>query len=178
MRHSSDEIAAVTIALLTVSDSRGTHDDTSGHYLHSAVTEAGHQVVEQAIVADNRYQIRAVVSEWIARHDIQVILLNGGTGFYSKNSTPEALFPLFDREIEGFGELLRMLSYEDIGSATIQSRALAGMANQTAIFAMPGSGSACRMAWEQIIAAQLDARTRPCNLVSHLKTITSDSKAE
>ena len=126
-------------------------------------------MLDHAIVADNLYRIRAVVSSWIASDDIQVILINGGTGFNSKNSTPEALLPLFDREIEGFGEVFRMLSWEEIGSATLQSRAVAGMANQTLIFAMPGSTSACRTAWERIICEQLDARTRPCQFVSHLK---------
>ena len=122
-------------------------------------------MLDHAIVADNLYRIRAVVSSWIASDDIQVILINGGTGFNSKNSTPEALLPLFDREIEGFGEVFRMLSWEEIGSATLQSRAVAGMANQTLIFAMPGSTAACRTAWERIICEQLDARTRPCQFV-------------
>ena len=163
------EFQALQIAVLTVSDRRDATDDTSGDYLREAVTEAGHQVLDHAIVADNLYRIRAVVSSWIASEDIQVILINGGTGFNSKNSTPEALLPLFDREIDGFGEVFRMLSWEEIGSATLQSRAVAGLANQTLIFAMPGSTSACRTAWECIICEQLDARTRPCQFVSHLK---------
>ncbi|MDR7341657.1 MAG: molybdenum cofactor biosynthesis protein B [Pantoea sp.] len=163
------EFQALQIAVLTVSDRRDASDDTSGDYLREAVTEAGHQVLDHAIVADNLYRIRAVVSSWIASEDIQVILINGGTGFNSKNSTPEALLPLFDREIDGFGEVFRMLSWEEIGSATLQSRAVAGLANQTLIFAMPGSTSACRTAWERIICEQLDARTRPCQFVSHLK---------
>jgi molybdenum cofactor biosynthesis protein B len=163
------EFQALQIAVLTVSDRRDASDDTSGDYLREAATEAGHQVLDHAIVADNLYRIRAVVSSWIASDDIQVILINGGTGFNSKNCTPEALLPLFDREIEGFGEVFRMLSWEEIGSSTLQSRAVAGMANQTLIFAMPGSTSACRTAWERIICEQLDARTRPCQFVSHLK---------
>ncbi|GLR09982.1 molybdenum cofactor biosynthesis protein B [Mixta theicola] len=163
------EFQALRIAVLTVSDRRDATDDTSGDYLREAVTEAGHQVLDHAIVADNLYRIRAVVSSWIASDDIQVILINGGTGFNSKNSTPEALLPLFDREIDGFGEVFRMLSWEEIGSSTLQSRAVAGLANQTLIFAMPGSTSACRTAWERIICEQLDARTRPCQFVSHLK---------
>lgn len=163
------EFQTLQVAVLTVSDRRDASDDTSGDYLREAVTEAGHQVFDHAIVADNLYRIRAVVSSWIASDDIQVILINGGTGFNSKNSTPEALLPLFDREIEGFGEVFRMLSWEEIGSSTLQSRAVAGMANQTLIFAMPGSTSACRTAWERIICEQLDARTRPCQFVSHLK---------
>ncbi|MGD8106742.1 molybdenum cofactor biosynthesis protein B [Pantoea sp. FN0302] len=163
------EFQALQVAVLTVSDRRDASDDTSGDYLREAVTEAGHQVLDHAIVADNLYRIRAVVSSWIASDDIQVILINGGTGFNSKNSTPEALLPLFDREIEGFGEVFRMLSWEEIGSSTLQSRAVAGLANQTLIFAMPGSTSACQTAWERIICEQLDARTRPCQFVSHLK---------
>lgn len=163
------EFQALQVAVLTVSDRRDASDDSSGDYLREAVTEAGHQVLDHAIVADNLYRIRAVVSSWIASDDIQVILINGGTGFNSKNSTPEALLPLFDREIEGFGEVFRMLSWEEIGTSTLQSRAVAGMANQTLIFAMPGSTSACRTAWERIICEQLDARTRPCQFVSHLK---------
>ncbi|MFS2223293.1 molybdenum cofactor biosynthesis protein B [Pantoea sp. B65] len=165
----NSEFTATAIAVLTVSDHRDASNDSSGDYLREAVSEAGHSVIDHAIVQDNKYRIRAVVSSWIASDDVQVILINGGTGFSAGNSTPEALQPLFDREIEGFGELFRMVSYEDIGSATLQSRALAGMANQTLIFAVPGSGNACRSAWERIIADQLDARTRPCNFVSHLK---------
>jgi molybdopterin adenylyltransferase len=171
MGKSSDDFVAINAAVLTVSDSRDASNDTSGDYLREALTEAGHQVVDHAIVADNRYRIRTTVSSWIASEDVQVVIVNGGTGFNSKNSTPEALLPLFDREIEGFGELFRMISYEEIGSATLQSRAVAGMANQTLIFAVPGSSNACRSAWERIIVDQLDARTRPCNFVSHLKKL-------
>lgn len=164
-----NEFVATAIAVLTISDHRDASNDSSGDYLREAVIDAGHQVIAQAIVGDNRYLIRAAVSDWVARDDVQVVLVNGGTGFNLNNSTPEALLPLFDREIEGFGELFRMMSYEEIGSATLQSRAVAGMANQTLIFAMPGSTSACRSAWEGIIRDQLDARTRPCNFISHVK---------
>ncbi|PKH20972.1 molybdenum cofactor biosynthesis protein B [Enterobacterales bacterium CwR94] len=167
----SVEFQAVNIAVLTVSDSRDASQDTSGDYLREAVTAAGHQVVDHAIVADNRYRIRACVSSWIASSDVQVILVNGGTGFHAKNSTPEALLPLFDREIAGFGEVFRMLSWEDIGSSTVQSRAVAGLANGTLVFAMPGSTSACAVAWERVIVEQLDARHRPCNFVSQLKKV-------
>ncbi|QCR36695.1 molybdenum cofactor biosynthesis protein B [Nissabacter sp. SGAir0207] len=162
------------LAVLTVSDSRTEADDTSGDYLREAAHEAGHRVVVSRIVKDNLYQIRAVVSAWIADPDVQVILINGGTGFSAHNTTPEALRPLFDREIEGFGELFRMASYEEIGTSTIQSRAIGGLANQTAIFAMPGSTRACRTAWERIIAEQLDARQRPCNFIPHLKALPQD----
>lgn len=159
------------LATLTVSDSRDASNDTSGDYLREAAAEAGHSVIDHAIVPDNLYRIRAIVSRWIASEDVQVVIVNGGTGFNLKNSTPEALLPLFDREIEGFGELFRMISYEDIGGSTLQSRAVAGLANQTLIFAVPGSTSACTSAWERIIAEQLDACTRPCNFVTHLKKL-------
>ncbi|HAT4499023.1 TPA: molybdenum cofactor biosynthesis protein B [Serratia marcescens] len=169
MSHASSEFIAAHIAILTVSDSRGAAEDTSGHYLQDAAQEAGHQVVDRAIVKDDIYQIRARVSAWIADDNVQAVLISGGTGFTARDNTPEALLPLFDREVEGFGELFRMVSYEEIGTATIQSRALAGLANRTVIFAMPGSTRACRTAWERIIEEQLDARHRPCNFQPHLK---------
>ncbi|HAT5010238.1 TPA: molybdenum cofactor biosynthesis protein B [Serratia marcescens] len=169
MSHASSEFIPAHIAILTVSDSRGEAEDTSGQYLQDAAREAGHQVVDRAIVKDDIYQIRARVSAWIADDNVQVVLITGGTGFTARDNTPEALLPLFDREVEGFGELFRMVSYEEIGTATIQSRALAGLANRTVIFAMPGSTRACRTAWERIIEEQLDARHRPCNFQPHLK---------
>ncbi|WP_034943632.1 molybdenum cofactor biosynthesis protein B, partial [Erwinia oleae] len=145
------EFIPLNAAVLTISDSRDAASDTSGDYFREALTDAGHHVFDRALVKDDRYRIRAVVSSWIASSDVQVVLINGGTGFHSKNSTPEALLPLFDREIDGFGELFRMVSWEEIGSATLQSRAVAGLANQTLIFAVPGSTGACQSAWEQII---------------------------
>ncbi|PIJ48720.1 molybdenum cofactor biosynthesis protein B [Erwinia sp. OLTSP20] len=169
MGKGSEAFSALNVAVLTVSDKRDASNDTSGDYLREAITEAGHQVVDHALVADNLYRIRALVSNWIASRDVQVVIVNGGTGFNARNCTPEALLPLFDRQVEGFGELFRMISWEEIGSATLQSRALAGLANQTLIFALPGSTSACRTAWQRIIAGQLDGRTAPCNFVSHLK---------
>ncbi|HAT5004176.1 molybdenum cofactor biosynthesis protein B [Serratia marcescens] len=169
MSHASSEFIAAHIAILTVSDSRGAAEDTSGQYLQEAAQEAGHQVVDRAIVKDDIYQIRARVSAWIADDNVQAVLITGGTGFTARDNTPEALLPLFDREVEGFGELFRMVSYEEIGTATIQSRALAGLANRTVIFVMPGSTRACRTAWERIIEEQLDARHRPCNFQPHLK---------
>ncbi|HID9657701.1 TPA: molybdenum cofactor biosynthesis protein B [Serratia marcescens] len=169
MSHASSEFIRAHIAILTVSDSRGAAEDTSGQYLQEAAQEAGHQVVDRAIVKDDIYQIRARVSAWIADDNVQAVLITGGTGFTARDNTPEALLPLFDREVEGFGELFRMVSYEEIGTATIQSRALAGLANRTVIFAMPGSTRACRTAWERIIEEQLDARHRPCNFQPHLK---------
>lgn len=169
MSHASSEFIPVHIAILTVSDSRGEAEGTSGQYLQEAALEAGHRVVDRAIVKDDKYLIRARVSTWIADETVQAVLITGGTGFTARDYTPEALLPLFDREVEGFGELFRMVSYEEIGTATVQSRALAGMANQTVIFAMPGSTRACRTAWERIIEEQLDARHRPCNFLPHLK---------
>ncbi|HGE8279962.1 TPA: molybdenum cofactor biosynthesis protein B [Serratia marcescens] len=169
MSYASSEFIPAHIAILTVSDSRGAAEDTSGQYLQEAAQEAGHQVVDRAIVKDDIYQIRARVSAWIADDNVQAVLITGGTGFTARDNTPEALLPLFDREVEGFGELFRMVSYEEIGTATIQSRALAGLANRTVIFAMPGSTRACRTAWERIIEEQLDARHRPCNFQPHLK---------
>ncbi|MEL5637282.1 molybdenum cofactor biosynthesis protein B [Serratia ureilytica] len=169
MSHASSEFIPAHIAILTVSDSRGAAEDTSGQYLQEAAQEAGHQVVDRAIVKDDIYQIRARVSAWIADDNVQAVLITGGTGFTARDNTPEALLPLLDREVEGFGELFRMVSYEEIGTATIQSRALAGLANRTVIFAMPGSTRACRTAWERIIEEQLDARHRPCNFQPHLK---------
>lgn len=169
MSHASSEFIPVQIAILTVSDSRGEAEDTSGQYLQEAALEAGHRVVDRSIVKDDKYLIRARVSAWIADETVQAVLITGGTGFTARDYTPEALLPLFDREVEGFGELFRMVSYEEIGTATVQSRALAGMANQTVIFAMPGSTRACRTAWERIIEEQLDARHRPCNFLPHLK---------
>lgn len=169
MSQVSAEFVATRVAVLTISSRRGEEDDTSGHWLRDAAQDAGHTVVDKAIVKENRYAIRAQVSAWIACDDVQVVLINGGTGLTDGDQAPEALLPLFDREIEGFGEVFRMLSFEEIGTSTLQSRALAGIANRTLIFAMPGSTKACRTAWENIIAPQLDACTRPCNFHPHLK---------
>ena len=165
----SAEFIPARVAILTISNRRGEEDATSGHFLRDSAQEAGHQVVDKAIVKENRYQIRAQVSAWIARDDVQVVLITGGTGLTDGDQAPEALLPLSDREIEGFGGVFRMLSFEEIGTATLQSPAVAGMANRTLIFAMPGSTKACRTAWDNIIAPQLDARTRPCNFHPHLK---------
>lgn len=169
MSQVSAEFIATRIAILTVSSRRGEEDDTSGHYLRDAAHDAGHQIVAKAIVKENRYAIRAQVSAWIADENVQVVLINGGTGFTDGDQVPEALLPLFDREVEGYGELFRMLSFEEIGTAMMQSRAVAGIANRTLIFAMPGSTRACQTAWEHIISPQLDARNRPCNFHPHLK---------
>ena len=159
----SSEFLPLRIAVLTVSDSRSETTDKSGKVLVEGLQTAGHALVEKAIAPDDRYQIRAVVSRWIAAADVQVVLTTGGTGLTGRDGTPEAIQPLFDKEIPGFGELFRWLSYEEIDTSTIQSRALAGVANGTYIFCLPGSSGACRTAWERILKAQLDARHRPCN---------------
>jgi molybdenum cofactor biosynthesis protein B len=151
------------IALLTVSDSRTESEDTSGHLLRDKVLEAGHRVVAKEIVRDDVYQLRAVYSRWIADPQVQIILSTGGTGLTGRDSTPEAVAPLLDKQIEGFGELFRQVSYPEIGASTVQSRAFGGLANGTLIFCLPGSPGACRTAWEQILLPQLDSRTRPCN---------------
>ena len=161
------------IAVLTVSDTRNEETDTSGRYLAEALQQAGHQLADKQIVIDDIYRIRAVVSQWIASDHIQAILITGGTGFTERDSTPEALLPLFDKTVDGFGELFRQVSYQQIGTSTIQSRALAGLANKTVIFAMPGSTNACKTAWE-LIAEQLDASHRPCNFVPQLKKRPAD----
>lgn len=159
----------VNIAVLTVSDTRDESNDTSGQYLVEAARAAGHNVVAKAIVKDDIYQLRAVVSNWIADENVQAILSTGGTGFSSRDNTPEALQPLFDKAIEGFGELFRQISYTEIGTSTIQSRAFGGIANYTVIFCLPGSTNACRTGWEKIISSQLDSRYRPCNYVNVMK---------
>jgi len=161
--------AALKVAVLTVSDTRTPETDTSGAFLLEALQAAGHEVVNRDIVIDDVYQLRAVVSGWIADPGVEVVLTTGGTGFSGRDSTPEALAPLFDKRIEGFGEVFRALSFEEIGSSTVQSRALAGMANGTVIFCMPGSTGACRTAWEGVLRDQLDSDHRPCNFVGVLR---------
>ena len=155
----------LNIAILVVSDSRIDADDVSGKTLAERASDAGHQVVEKKIVPDDIYQIRAVVSNWIAADGINVIISTGGTGVTGRDGTPEAVAPLLDKMLNGFGEVFRMLSYQDIKTSTIQSRAIAGVANATYIFCLPGSSGACRTAWDSLIKEQLDHRTRPCNLV-------------
>jgi molybdopterin adenylyltransferase len=155
----------VTIAVLTVSDSRTEATDKSGGLLAERLTGAGHRLAEKVIVPDDIYQIRAVLSRWIADEAVQAVITTGGTGVTGRDGTPEAVAPLLDKTIEGFGEIFRMLSWEDIKTSTIQSRALAGVANGTYIFCLPGSSGACRDGWDKIIQHQLDYRHRPCNLV-------------
>ena len=159
----------LNVAVLTVSDTRTRDTDTSGQFLEDALLEAGHNLANRTIVIDDIYRIRAVLSAWIADPDMHSVLVTGGTGFSGRDSTPEAVQPLFDKTIEGFGEVFRALSFEEIGSSTVQSRALAGLANRTAIFCMPGSTGACKTAWNGLIRDQLDIDHRPCNFVKVLK---------
>lgn len=153
------------IAVLTISDTRTDDTDTSGRLLADRIKKTGHRLADKIIVPDNIYQIRIVVSVWIANPEIQAIVTTGGTGVTGRDGTPEAIEPLMDKTLDGFGEIFRALSYEEIGTSTIQSRAIAGVANGTYIFCLPGSKNACATAWDKIIQAQLDYRTQPCNLV-------------
>ena len=162
-------MSGLNIAVLTVSDTRTLDTDTSGQYLVDALQGAGHHLADRQIVKDDVYQLRAVVSTWIANPDVQVILTTGGTGFSGRDSTPKALSVLFDKHVEGFGELFRHFSLHEIGTSTLQSRALAGMANRTLIFCVPGSTNACKTAWINILGPQLDAGTKPCNFVAHVR---------
>lgn len=159
----------LSVAVLTVSDTRTLETDTSGDYLAGELAAAGHRLADRTIVADDIYRIRAVLSNWIADAGIDAVLVTGGTGFSGRDSTPEAVRPLFDKDIDGFGEVFRALSHAEIGSSTIQSRAVAGFANDTVIFCMPGSTGACRTAWQGLIREQLDSSHRPCNFVGVLK---------
>ena len=151
------------VAVLTISDSRTLKDDKSGNLLAKFVTADEHHLIDRALVRDDVYAIRAQVSQWIADTKVQVVIATGGTGFTGRDSTPEALLPLFDKQIEGFGELFRELSYADIGTSTIQSRAVGGLANGTLIFSLPGSSGAVTLGWEKILRNQLDIDFRPCN---------------
>ena len=166
---SGESARPLAVAVLTVSDTRTEEDDTSGHYLVGALEQAGHNMAAKAIVIDDIYQIRATISNWIADSAVDAILITGGTGFSGRDSTPEAVRPLFDKDVDGFGEVFRALSYKEIGSSTLQSRAIAGFANDTVIFCMPGSTGACKTAWSGLIREQLDSSHRPCNFVGVLK---------
>ena len=159
------EFHPLNLALMTISDSRTAADDKSGAMHKRLTTEAGHQIHEQCIVRDDIYQIRAAVSRWIADPAVQAVITTGGTGITGRDGTPEAVRPLLDKVIDGFGEMFRVISYELIGTSTMQSRALAGVANGTFVFCLPGSSGACKDAWTKLISHQLDYRTRPCNLV-------------
>lgn len=159
----SAEFFPLNCCVLTVSDTRTPADDKSGDALEERLTAAGHRLRARALVRDDIYQIRARVSAWIADAQAQVVLVTGGTGFSGRDSTPEAVVPLLDKQVEGFGELFRHVSFAEIGTSTIQSRALGGLANRTLVFCLPGSTNACLTAWDKILAPQLDSRTRPCN---------------
>lgn len=173
MSHTSKDFVPLNVAVLTVSDTRTLETDTSGQYLVDQLVKEGHKVVERMILQDNLYQVRAQVAQWIASDDVQVVLTTGGTGFSDRDSTPEAVACLVDRRIEGFGELFRQISYNDIGTSTIQSRAFAGLANRTLVCCVPGSTGACRTAWEGILQKQLDARQGPCNMVAHVTPVAA-----
>ncbi|MCG9739369.1 molybdenum cofactor biosynthesis protein B [Shewanella insulae] len=164
----------LNIAVLTLSDSRDLSQDTSGQFLQDALLEAGHKLAERRLIKDDKYQIRSVLSQWIASNDVQVIITTGGTGFTERDNTPQAVRPLLDREIEGFGELFRHITYTELGTSTVQSRALGGFANKTAIFCLPGSTGACKTGWNKILREQLDATHRPCNFVMHVKKVAID----
>ncbi len=159
------EFKPLGLAVLTVSDSRDESTDKSGALLVKRATDAGHNILDKAIVRDDIYAIRATVSHWIYCDAINVVLTTGGTGVTGRDGTPEAIEPLLDKVIDGFGEMFRVLSYENIATSTLQSRALAGVANATYVFCLPGSSGACADAWDKLICHQLDYRTRPCNLV-------------
>lgn len=162
----------LNIAVLTVSDSRDESTDKSGALLIERLTTAGHTAGDKQIQPDDIYRIRASIAAWIADADIQVIITTGGTGVTGRDGTPEAVTPLLDKVIDGFGEMFRALSWPDIGTSTLQSRCLAGVANGTYIFCLPGSTGACATGWDQLIEKQLDYRTRPCNLAELLPRLT------
>jgi molybdenum cofactor biosynthesis protein B len=161
----SRQFLPVNIALLTVSDTRTAADDKSGDTLAERIREAGHRVVARRIVPDDRARIVAQLKEWIADPEVDVVIATGGTGVTGRDVTPEAFHDVYEKEIPGFGELFRWVSFQKIGTSTIQSRATAGVAGGTYLFALPGSPGACRDAWDEILVHQLDSRFRPCNFV-------------
>lgn len=170
MSHLSDpSFTPLNIAVLTVSDTRSLETDTSGQLLVDRLVSAGHALAARVLLKDDLYRIRAQVATWIAEDEVQVVLITGGTGFTARDSTPEAVGCLLDKQVDGFGELFRQISVSDIGTSTVQSRALAGLSNATLVCCLPGSTNACRTAWDGILAEQLDSRHRPCNFVPHLK---------
>lgn len=164
--------AKLNIAVLTISDSRTLENDTSGQFLVEALQDAGHALADRHILPDDIYQLRAQLSVWIADPQVQIILTTGGTGFTGRDATPEAVHPLLDKVMEGFGEMFRVLSFEEIGTSTLQSRAFAGVANGTFVFCVPGSTGACRTAWDKLIKAQLDSENRPCNIAELFPRLT------
>jgi molybdenum cofactor biosynthesis protein B len=163
------DLISLRCAVFTISSRRTAQDDSSGDLLAERLRAAGHQLVRRAIVPDNLYEIRRVLSDCIADSEVQVVLSNGGTGFAANNVVPEAVLPLLDREIPGFGELLRQLSWDDIGSSALQARVVGGLANETLIFCLPSSPGACALAWDRILVEQLDSRHKPCNFASRFR---------
>ncbi|WP_336367438.1 molybdenum cofactor biosynthesis protein B [Marinobacter sp. C2H3] len=159
----TQDLLPLNIAILTVSDSRGADQDSSGQFLEDSAAEDGHRVVARRILPDDVYLVRALLAGWIADPEIHVVLITGGTGFHERDSTPEAVGPLLDKTIDGFGEEFRRLSAKEIGTSTVQSRAFGGLANHTVIFCLPGSTGACRTGWNGIVRSQLDSRHKPCN---------------
>ncbi|MDH4569525.1 molybdenum cofactor biosynthesis protein B [Pseudomonas sp. BN414] len=169
MSHKAEAVfVPLNIAVLTVSDTRSLETDTSGQLFVDRLTAAGHNLAARVLLKDDLYKIRAQVATWIADDHVQVVLITGGTGFTGRDSTPEAVACLLDKQVDGFGEYFRQISVADIGTSTMQSRALAGLANGTLVCCLPGSTNACRTAWDGILAEQLDNRHRPCNFVPHL----------
>ena len=168
--HQKADFIPLNIAVLTLSDSRTTETDTSGQTLVDLLTAAGHRLAARDLCPDDVYASRAIVSAWIADEGVDIVITTGGTGLTARDSTPEALKPLFDRQVEGFGELFRQLSFQQIGTSTLQSRAIAGLANQTLVFCLPGSTGACRDGWNGILHEQLDSRHRPCNFVAQTRS--------
>lgn len=166
------EFIPLNIAILTVSDTRTEETDTSGALLKEKLTSAGHNLADKQINPDDIYRIRATVSGWIANPQVQVVITTGGTGVTGRDGTPEAITPLFDKIIDGFGEMFRSISWDDIGTSTLQSRCIAGVTNGTYIFCLPGSKGACATGWDSLIEKQLDYRTRPCNLAELLPRLT------
>lgn len=168
MSKTSENFKPLNVAILTVSDTRDLNNDRSGDVLLECLSDCGHHLQDRKISKDNIFEIRAYVSEWIFKKSIQVVLITGGTGFAKRDVTPDAVEPLLEKKVDGFGELFRAISYQDIGNSTIQSRALAGLSNQTLVVCMPGSPNACKTAWDKILKQQLDASHKPCNFVAQL----------
>jgi molybdenum cofactor biosynthesis protein B len=168
--HKDTDFVPLNIAILTLSDSRTFENDTSGQFLEDSLLAAGHKLAARELCKDEIYITRAIVSRWIVDPGIDIIISTGGTGLTRRDSTPEALKPLFDQNIEGFGELFRQLSWDDVGTSTVQSRAVGGMANQTLVFCLPGSTGACRTGWDRILKEQLDASHRPCNFAAQTRS--------
>ena len=164
------------IALLTVSDTRSLEQDRSGEFLSQTIKESGHKLIDRQICKDEITQIRTIVETYIARKDIDVIITTGGTGFTGRDVTPEAVEPLFEKRMDGFSTIFHQLSFEKIGTSTIQSRAIGGVANATYIFVLPGSTGACKDAWEGILKSQLDYRFMPCNFVEILPRLDENLK--